>query len=61
MHITINFITGLYVSISYNIILKILNFLTKTKHYILCTINDNSTTTEVMKQEVVSYSRASYL
>ena len=44
--IALDFITGLPISNNYNVILIVVDCLTKEKHYILCTIDKNGTTTE---------------
>lgn len=45
-NVTLDFVTGLFVSNSYNTILMVINFLIKERNYILCIINENNTTTE---------------
>ena len=48
--ITLAFVTGLSISDGYNAILIIVDYLTKERHYILYTINENGTTTETTIQ-----------
>ena len=49
-NVTINFVTGLFISNGYNTILMIVDCLTKERHYIRCTTDENGTTTEATTQ-----------
>ena len=48
--ITLDFVTGLPISNSYNIILMVVDWLTKERHYILCITDKNGTTTKATAQ-----------
>ena len=48
--VTLNFVTGLPISNSYNTILMVVDRLTKKKYYIPCTINKNGITTKATAQ-----------
>ena len=48
--VTLDFVTGLPISNSYNAILMVVDCLTKERDYILCTMDKNGTTTEATVQ-----------
>ena len=48
--VTLDFITGLSISNGYNAVLMIVDCLTKERHYIPCTIDENSTTIKATAQ-----------
>ena len=48
--VTLDFVTGLPISNSYNAILMVVDRLTKERHYIPCTTDENGTTTEATAQ-----------
>ena len=48
--ITLDFVTGLPISNGYNAILMVVDCLTKERHYIPCTTDENGTTTEATAQ-----------
>ena len=49
-NVTLDFVTGLPISNGYNAILMVVDRLTKERHYIPCTIDENGTTTEATAQ-----------
>ncbi len=49
-NITLDFVTGLPISNSYNVILIVVDRLTKERHYIPCSTDENGTTTEATAQ-----------
>ncbi len=48
--VTLDFVTGLPISNGYNAILMVVDCLTKERHYILYTTDENGTTTEATAQ-----------
>ena len=48
--VTLDFVTGLRISNCYNTILMVVDRLTKERHYIPCTTDENGTTTEATAQ-----------
>ena len=48
--VTLDFVTGLPISNGYNAILMVVDCLTKERHYIPCTTDENGTTTEATAQ-----------
>ena len=48
--VTLDFLTGLLISNGYNAILMIVDCLTKKRHYIPCTTDENGITTEATTQ-----------
>ena len=48
--VTLDFVTGLPISNGYNAILMVVNCLTKERHYIPCTTDENGTTIEATAQ-----------
>ena len=48
--VTLDFVTGLPISNGYNAILMVVDCLTKERHYIPCTTDENGTITEVTAQ-----------
>lgn len=51
--VTLNFVNGLLVSNSFNIILRVIDYLIKKKYYIPCIMNENSTVTETIAQSLL--------
>lgn len=49
-NVTLDFVTGLFISYNYNIILMIVDCLIKKRYYILYIINKNGTTTKTIAQ-----------
>ena len=49
-NVTLDFVTGLSISNGYNAILMVVDCLTKERHYIPCTTDENVTTTETTAQ-----------
>ncbi len=48
--VTLDFVTGLFISNSYKAILMVVDHLTKERHYIPCTTDENGTTIEATAQ-----------
>lgn len=54
-NVTFDFVTSLLISNGYNVILIVVDCLTKDKHYILCNTNKNGKTTEATTQLLFWY------